>query len=435
MMPMLEMRSFICVVLMSVQFVVACMAIYNAIASFLYKVRLWKSLSAVVIAIISSAMFLASTQILSKIYYDDPINKMAEFFGRMPFVLSVGITAYCVIMSAYITIRLHRCKNNNITAMSIKESFDGLPTGLCYFDKNGLVVLKNNLMESICLELTGKSLNIAMPFREKIKEVSQYENNGAFTVRLKDGRVFSFSLSETEIFSKLYFQLVATDITEFTKLTSNLEYEIGELKKVNAHLKKYNEMVYDLTREEEILRTKEAIHDRLGSTLITTRRYLENGTLSENNRELLEMWKNNISVLNTAENDCEDENFAKDIENAAKLVGITLEIVGNLPTDNKAVARVLTFATMQCLNNAARHAKADKMILESLDDGENYIFKFKNNGRKPPEKINEGGGLSSVRKKAEQIGGSMKISTSENFVLEITIPKSEVLQYDKSIDS
>ena len=64
-----------------------------------------------------------------------------------------------------------------------------------------------------------------------------------------------------------------------------------------------------------------------------------------------------------------------------------------------------------------------------------YIFKFANNGRKPPQKINEGGGLSSVRKKAEQIGGSMKISTSEIFVLEITIPKSEVLQYDKSADS
>ena len=75
------------------------------------------------------------------------------------------------------------------------------------------------------------------------------------------------------------------------------------------------------------------------------------------------------------------------------------------------------------------------MILESLDDGEKYIFKFANNGRKPPQKINEGGGLSSVRKKAEQFGGSMKISTSEIFVLEITIPKSEVLQYDKSADS
>ena len=346
--PILEMRSFVCVILMSVQFVVACAAIYNATQSFLYKIRLWKPISAVIIAVISLTMFLVSTHVLSKIYYDNQINKMAEFFGRMPFALSVGITAYCAVMSVYITVRLHHCRNTDITAMSIKESFDGLPTGLCYFDENGLVVLKNNLMESICLELTGKSLNVAMPFREKIKEASQYENDGAFTVRLKDGRVFSFSLSETEIFSKPYFQLAATDITEFTKLTSTLEYEIGELKKVNAHLKKYNEMVYDLTREEEILRTKEIIHDRLGSTLITTRRYLENGTLSENNSKLLEMWKNNISVLNTAENDCKDENFAKDIENAAKLVGITLETVGNLPTDNNAVSYThLTLPTIR----------------------------------------------------------------------------------------
>lgn len=197
----LEMRSFVCVILMSVQFVVACAAIYNATQSFLYKIRLWKPISAVIIAVISLTMFLVSTHVLSKIYYDNQINKMAEFFGRMPFALSVGITAYCAVMSVYITVRLHRCRNTDITAMSIKESFDGLPTGLCYFDENGLVVLKNNLMESICLELTGKSLNVAMPFREKIKEASQYENDGAFTVRLKDGRVFSFSLSETEIFS------------------------------------------------------------------------------------------------------------------------------------------------------------------------------------------------------------------------------------------
>lgn len=203
----LEMRSFVCVILMSVQFVVACVAIYNATQSFLYKIRLWKPISAVIIAVISLTMFLVSTQVLGKIYYDNQINKMAEFFGRMPFALSVGITAYCAIMSVYITVRLHHCRNTDITAMSIKESFDGLPTGLCYFDENGLVVLKNNLMESICLELTGKSLNVAMPFREKIKEASQYENDGAFTVRLKDGRVFSFSLSETEIFQNRIFSL------------------------------------------------------------------------------------------------------------------------------------------------------------------------------------------------------------------------------------
>lgn len=45
----LEMRSFVCVILMSVQFVVACAAIYNATQSFLYKIRLWKPISAVIL--------------------------------------------------------------------------------------------------------------------------------------------------------------------------------------------------------------------------------------------------------------------------------------------------------------------------------------------------------------------------------------------------
>lgn len=35
--PILEMRSFVCVILMSVQFVVACAAIYNATQSFFIK--------------------------------------------------------------------------------------------------------------------------------------------------------------------------------------------------------------------------------------------------------------------------------------------------------------------------------------------------------------------------------------------------------------
>lgn len=67
--PILEMRSFVCVILMSVQFVVACAAIYNATQSFLYKIRLWKPISAVIIAVISLTMFLVSTHVLSKIYY------------------------------------------------------------------------------------------------------------------------------------------------------------------------------------------------------------------------------------------------------------------------------------------------------------------------------------------------------------------------------
>lgn len=81
----------------------------------------------------------------------------------MPFALSVGITAYCAIMSVYITVRLHHCRNTDITAMSIKESFDGLPTGLCYFDENGLVVLKITLWKAYALNLRVNRLMLQCP--------------------------------------------------------------------------------------------------------------------------------------------------------------------------------------------------------------------------------------------------------------------------------
>ena len=63
----LEMRSFVCVILMSVQFVVACAAIYNATQSFLYKIRLWKPISAVIIAVISLTMFLVKYITITKL--------------------------------------------------------------------------------------------------------------------------------------------------------------------------------------------------------------------------------------------------------------------------------------------------------------------------------------------------------------------------------
>lgn len=78
----LEMRSFVCVILMSVQFVVACAAIYNATQSFLYKIRLWKPISAVIIAVISLTMFLVSTHVLSKYIMITKLIKWLNFLAE-----------------------------------------------------------------------------------------------------------------------------------------------------------------------------------------------------------------------------------------------------------------------------------------------------------------------------------------------------------------
>ena len=48
--------------------------------------------------------------------------------------------------------------SKRISRSSIKESFDNLPTGICFADSNGLIVLCNKRMHQLCYELMGKDL-------------------------------------------------------------------------------------------------------------------------------------------------------------------------------------------------------------------------------------------------------------------------------------
>ena len=39
---------------------------------------------------------------------------------------------------------------------SVKDVLDNLPSGICFFDKNGIPALRNRKMYSLILEFTGK---------------------------------------------------------------------------------------------------------------------------------------------------------------------------------------------------------------------------------------------------------------------------------------
>lgn len=49
-------------------------------------------------------------------------------------------------------------ERNTLTKSAIKESVEYLPMGLCFFTKQGFILLSNWKMEQICQELTGKDL-------------------------------------------------------------------------------------------------------------------------------------------------------------------------------------------------------------------------------------------------------------------------------------
>ena len=81
-------------------------------------------------------------------------------------------------------------------------------------------------------------------------------------------------------------------------------------------------------------------------------------------------------------------------------------------------------ASIEALTNAVRHAQADQLYINFSESfsGEKCIC-FSNNGKQPEGVLLEGGGLSSLRTKIEQAGGSMELHTQPEFCLIIRLIK------------
>ena len=52
---------------------------------------------------------------------------------------------------------------------SVKEAFDNLPSGICFADRNGLIILCNRQMHSLCWDLLGTDLQHLEELRRALK--------------------------------------------------------------------------------------------------------------------------------------------------------------------------------------------------------------------------------------------------------------------------
>ena len=100
----------------------------------------------------------------------------------------------------------------------------------------------------------------------------------------------------------------------------------------------------------------------------------------------------------------QDENKESITEKAEKL-GITVFVTGSMP-EEEYQKLLIDQAIMECMTNCARHA-----------GGTRVFVKITNNGKKPAEGSQEGGGLTSLRKTVEREGGKMQVIFSPEFEL------------------
>ena len=321
---------------------------------------------------------------------------------------------------------MHKLRRFGFNA--IKESFDRLPTAVCFFDRSGGIVLCNRQM----YRLSQYLLNSDLQYLEELQKALASPPKGIMhlaspedTYRFPDGLVWKFERAAvTDRYGETYTQLTAADVTALHRALEQLAEDNRRLEQDAEKLRRLSENVAAVAREREQLAAKSAMHDSLAACITVTKQYLAGDLGGIDADIVLREWEKSI-VFQEAGLLAAREKLYESADSS----GVTVRIRGAEPANGAAD---LMYAAMQvCLNNAIQYAQATELMTNIWEDGDRYTVLIRNNGRPPEKTITEGGGLSNLRRRIERIGGTMTVQSLPEFALVIGIPTFEKLGDNK----
>jgi len=355
-----------------------------------------------------------------------PVFEPSFTIIKLPFIAFAILALVLLSVDIFLLIYTTKWRNKNLSLYSIKESLDTLPPGIVFYDEQGLVSLINKEMNVMSLLITGKTLLNGKTFWNSI--MSNIIVEGAKILKtgeepiieLENGKIISFKRNMHNIKTKKIYEIIATDITSTYTLTKELEIKLNELEQVNKRLVSYGENISKLTREKEVLMAKIRIHDDMGKVLLTTKHKLSENMLLEEKEELFNFWKLEIDALKSNDKR-EKKNNLQVIKDAATMVGVKIEYFGDKPKSNTIIEKILVNAMHECLTNTVMHANGKRMKVIVENSNGLWTIKITNDGKKPQNKIVEGGGLTNLRYLVEQEFGKMVINSDPYFELIVKI--------------
>lgn len=324
-------------------------------------------------------------------------------------------------------------RRERIGRASIKESLDNLPSGICFADQSGLVILSNRQMYRLCYTLMGMDLQHISELLDALeKPQAGIQSVGADTnvYRFPEGKVWKFTQSSiTDADGNAYTQVLAVDVTALYEKGDELEQENRRLEEVNARARNLYAQLDDIVREEENFAVKTHVHDEMGELLGLTRNMLTQRELPpERLKALGKRWEHigdTLGAVGKQDGDAfdSDKTLAELTERIAG-IGVALHVRGEFPQKSGA-AYLLTAAVRECAINTVRHAKGSEMTVELTKTPHSLIAAITNDGLAPAGEVVEGGGLSALRRRIEGTGGAMQVESAPCFRLVITLPGKE----------
>lgn len=324
-------------------------------------------------------------------------------------------------------------RRERIGRASIKESLDNLPSGICFADQSGLVILSNRQMYRLCYTLMGVDLQHISELLDALeKPQAGIQSVGADTnvYRFPEGKVWKFTQSSiTDADGNAYTQVLAVDVTALYEKEDELQQENRRLEEVNARARNLYAQLDNIVREEENFAVKTHVHDEMGELLGLTRNMLTKRELPpERLKALGKRWEHigdTLGAVGKQDGDAfdSDKTLAELTEGIAG-IGVALHVRGEFPQKSGA-AYLLTAAVRECAINTVRHAKGSEMTVELTKTPHALTASITNDGLAPAGEVIEGGGLSALRRRIEGTGGSMQVESTPRFRLVITLPGKE----------
>lgn len=376
-------------------------------------------LASVIIAFVLNTILYATLQLDSRI-----TDGSLGIHLHSPYIILFLAVSFSLLYSVWALVSETKTRKT-INRNSIKEAFDNLPIGVCFFNATGLPVLCNRMMQRLSFAVCGKDLQFITELEEWLKDdftpmsgVKKLNRTFIFP----NGKAWHINKRELVHDSgNAYTQFVAVDVTELYEKREEVMRENEQLRKVQEDLRKLSANVVAVTREEEILNTKMRVHDEMGRCLIAAQKYLKEGNTDSIPASLATAWQRIVSMIKY-NNDTPDEDMLLQIRKTCEFVKLGFVMNGTLPKSEK-IAYVLTCAVRECVTNAVRYAEATELYADFSETETEARVTLTNNGKLPEGDIEEGGGLSSLRKRVERTGGQMIIESSPIFKLTVTIPK------------
>jgi len=357
-------------------------------------------------------------------------DSIPEYGTPLPLPAACAVTVLLCVPLIISYLREEKKTSEMLNAFSIKEAIDDLPDGAAFFDTNGVPVLCNHVMYRLAHIICGGSLKSLKSLEEACRKPAA----GSGVKRISPKRMtFLFPDDTAWYFSRediscrdgrKYVQITASNVTELYEKKQELLAVNEELADVSKRMRSMVRNVTAIAREEEILAMKMRVHDEIGSSVLATRRLLVQQRPMEEAESVIAMWRKSVGLLCRDSEIKEESSQLLQLTEQAREIGLAIHLNGRMPEDREA-SYILTAALRECATNAVRHAEASGLYADLSRKDSMVTIVITNDGKVPENSILEGGGLSSLRRRVERAGGTMRIQSMPVFSLTVSLPAGE----------